>query len=270
MSKHEPFDPEDENAMVERALSEALPPVELPPARSAPLRERLLARVARASEAAKGFIRVRLSDAQWHRILPGVRIRRLDAGHRAVMIELAPGAALPVHRHHEDEECVVLRGDARLGEVVVGPGDYHLARPESRHGRVTSERGALLYLRGTPIGHTGEVLRDLVTALLPGDGAEPLTVRAAEGDWSARGEGVEGKLLREDGVSRSEMLRIAPGTRMRGATGAIGDECLLVDGDLSVDDWAMQPGDYQVASPIGSHAEIASESGAVLFVRSAA
>ena len=71
-------------------------------------------------------------------------------------------------------------------------------------------------------------------------------------------------------LARSEMLRIAPGTRMRGATGAIGDECLLVDGDLSVDDWAMQPGDYQVASPIGSHAEIASESGAVLFVRSAA
>ena len=32
-----------------------------------------------------------------------------------------------MHRHHEDEECVVLRGTAQLGSLMVHEGDYHLA-----------------------------------------------------------------------------------------------------------------------------------------------
>ncbi|MCB1890324.1 MAG: cupin domain-containing protein [Rhodocyclaceae bacterium] len=270
MSHHsDPFDPDDEDNMIEQALSESLTPIGLPPARSDALRQRLLARAARAAEAGRDFIRVPLSGADWERMLPGVRVHRLDPAQRAVLIELAPGAALPVHRHHEDEECVVLRGAAELGDVTVRPGDYHLARPESRHGRVRSREGALLYLRGTPIGHAGEVLRDLVTALLPGAGEVPTTIRAGEGVWAPRGAGIVAKRLREDAVSRSEMLRIPPGTRLAGGLAPLGDECLLVEGDLALDDWAMVPGDYQLADGGGRHAELSSVSGAVVFVRSA-
>ncbi|MCB1956478.1 MAG: cupin domain-containing protein [Rhodocyclaceae bacterium] len=266
----DPFDPDDEDNMIEQALSESLAPIELPAARSAPLKQRLLARAARAAEAGRGFIRVPLGNADWQRMLPGVRVHRLDPERRAVLIELSPGASLPFHRHHEDEECVVLRGSADLGDITVRPGDYHLARPDSRHGRVSSREGALLYLRGTPIGNTGEVIRDLVTALLPGAGEAPLTIRADEGDWAPRAPGVAAKPLRVDRASRSDMLRIPPGTHLRGELDLLGEECLLVEGELSLDDWAMTPGDYQMAAPGGRHAEITSQGGALVFVRSRA
>lgn len=271
MSTHYPLDPEDEDKMltVEQALSQALPPVELPVERSVPLRARLMARVREASEAGQGFIRVPLSDAEWHRMLPGVQVHFLGKAQRAVIVELAPGASLPVHRHHEDEECVVLRGEATLGDLVVRQGDYHLARSRSRHGKVSSRTGALLFLRGTPIGHGGEVVRDLVTALLPGRGVEPLTIRGDEGQWVERGDGIRSKLLREDAESRSLLLQMAPGSCLPTGSPPLGDECLLVEGEASVDDWLMQPGDYQVAREGARHTSLSSAGGALWFVREA-
>ena len=270
MSKSNHLDPDDRDETVERALSEALTPIPLEPSRSEPLRGRLLARATRARAAGEGFIRVPLSQADWQRMLPGVRVHRLDPEQRAVMIELAPGASLPFHRHHENEECVVLRGDVRLGDIVVQPGDYHLAPADSRHGRVTSHGGALFYLRGTPIGHPAEALRDLVTALVPGGGGSPRTIRAGDGGWQPRGDGVDARTLYRGADGRSAMLRIAPGTRFSGSLPALGDECLLVQGDLAVDDWSMQPGDYQrCAAGDSGHSELASRDGALLFVRTA-
>lgn len=269
MKKDYPLDPEDEDSMlrVEQALSEALAPVELPAERSAPLRAKLLARVRRAREAGEGFIRVPIAGAEWQGILPGVRVHLLGEAQRAVIVELAPGAALPFHRHHEDEECVVLSGEAQLGDLVVRQGDYHLARSRSRHGRVSSRTGALLFLRGTPIGHRGEVMRDLVTALLPGRGEEPLTIRSDEGEWVERGDGTFAKLLRDDGDSRSLLVRMPAGSRLGPQAEPLGAECLLVEGEASVDDWAMEPGDFQVARAGARHADLASAGGALWFVR---
>ncbi|MCB1915854.1 MAG: cupin domain-containing protein [Rhodocyclaceae bacterium] len=271
MSKSNPLDPDDRDETVERALSEALTPIPLAPSRGTPLRGRLLARAAAARVAGEGFIRVPLSEADWQRMLPGVRVHRIDPQQRAVMIELAPGASLPFHRHHENEECVVLRGDVRLGEIVVRPGDYHLAPADSRHGRVTSREGALFYLRGTPIGHPAEALRDLVSALVPGEGEPALTIRADDDGWQSRTTGVDARPLYHGADGHSEMLRIAPGTRLSGPLPLLGDECLLVQGDLGIDDWAMQPGDYQrsVGHDAG-HSELASRDGALLFVRAGA
>lgn len=270
MKSRYPLDPDDEDTMlpVEHALSQALAPLEPPADRKEPLKARLMARVQRARDAGRAAIRVPLSGADWQRMLPGVRVHHLDAQRRAVILELEPGASIPFHRHHEDEECVVLRGEAQLGDVVVRPGDYHLARPHSRHGSVSSRSGALLFLRGTPIGNSAEVVRDLLTALLPGRGEPPITLRRAEGDWLARAPGVAARTLRADGDSRSYMLRLAPGARLDDAGGSPGEECLLVDGDAAIDDWAMSPGDFRVAG--AGRAALSSQGGALLFVRESA
>ena len=267
MKNRYPLDPESEDGMdsVEHGISEALAPIDIAAPRAAAQRSRLLARVRRAREAGAGFIRVPLSGADWQRLLPGVRVHRLDAARRAVILELSAGASLPVHRHHEDEECVVLRGEAQLGNIVVRGGDYHLARANSRHGVVRSAGGALLYLRGTPIGHGGEVLRDLVAALLPGDGQQPLTMRRGEGRWDER-DGLPARLLREDASSRSYLLRLPAGTALDGPA-PLGDECLLVEGEAGFDDWLMAPGDYQRARTGAGHVSISSDTGALLFVR---
>lgn len=272
MSDKYELDPEDPDGArpVADALAESLPPI-LPaePRRSA-LRERLLARVLASREEGRGLIHVPLDEGEWQTLLPGVKMKRLSEDQRAVLLELAPGAALPVHRHHEDEECVVLRGEARLGDIAVGEGDYHLAPPGSRHGVVRSDTGALLYLRGTPIGHTPEVLRDLVSAWLPGQGQAPLTIRAGEGAWSNFAAGVQAKLLRQDAESRSMLLRIAPGASVAPHDHPVDEECLVLEGEAFIGGRSMLPGDYQVAPRGTPHGTLHSDGGALLFVRGAA
>lgn len=264
------LDPEEADAMqaVEDALSAALPPVALPPARQEALRRRVLERVRASREAGKQLIHVPLEAGEWRSLLPGVRMKMLSADQRAMLLDLAPGASLPMHRHHEDEECVVLRGEAHLGDITVRQGDYHLARAGSRHGTVRSETGALLYLRGVPVGHGAEVLRDLVTAWLPGDGDRPVTLRRDEGEWDARAPGVGERRLRDDGMHRSSLLRLEPGARLERPAGA-DDECLLVEGEAFLADRFMQAGDYLLAPAGAPGRAVHTDVGAVLFLRSA-
>jgi anti-sigma factor ChrR (cupin superfamily) len=253
---------------VEDALSAALPPATLPPARQAALRRRLLERARASREAGRQFIHLPLAVGEWRQLLPGVRMKTLSLDQRAILLELAPGASLPVHRHHEDEECVVLRGEARQGDIIVRQGDYHLARAGSRHGAVRSATGALLYLRGVPVGHSAQVLRDLVTAWLPGEGERPVTLRRDEGEWDERAPGVRERRLRDDGEHRSSLLRLEPGARLERPAGA-DDECLLVEGEAFLADQFMQAGDYLLA-PVGAPGRpVETDVGAVLFLRSA-
>lgn len=94
---------------------------------------------------------LRAGEGAWEEIAPGVRMKLLfvddAAGTRSFLLRLAPGASLPAHTHHGPEECLVLEGEATLGDVTVHAGDYHLAPCGSRHGVVASRTGALLYLR---------------------------------------------------------------------------------------------------------------------------
>lgn len=265
------LDPEDAEMaqMIEDALSESLLPVAPAPERASALRAGVLARVHASREAGRQLITLRLDEGEWRPLVPGVRVKRLGRGRRAVLLELAPGATLPAHRHHEDEECVVLRGDAVLGEIVVRAGDYHLARANSRHGRVSSRGGALLYLRGTPIGHPAQALRDVVTGWLPGAGETPVTVPAGAGAWADFATGVRTKLLREDGGTRSFLVRLEPGGHVAGANRAADEECLVLEGEAFLGDALLRPGDYQRV-PTGSRpAGVSSDCGALLFVRGA-
>jgi len=271
-------DPEDPRniEIVERALAEALAPIAPDEVRSTALRARLIRR-ARASRAAEErFINVRRDEGEWRPLVKGVRVKTLCAGarSRSVLVELDAGAALPTHRHHEHEECVVLRGEARLGELLVRQGDYHLAPTGSRHGRVSSPRGALLYLRGTSIGSGVEVARDLITAWLPGAGASPITVRADEGEWRDFAPGVQTKSLWRDSdaqsMPRSMLLRLQPGARADAHAHLLDEECLMLDGEVFFGDTLLRAGDYQLAPAGTEHREVVSDVGALLFVHGAA
>ena len=48
--------------------------------------------------------------------------------------------------------AVVLRGDLQMDDLDIRAGDYHEAPAGSRHGRVSSTGGALIYLRGVSLG----------------------------------------------------------------------------------------------------------------------
>ena len=267
--KDYPLDPEDDATThaLEQIMAESLSPIPLASDRHAKLRERIVARAKASKAADRAGIRVPMSEAQWQRLVPGVRVRHLSGDRRAVMLELAPGASLPMHRHHEDEECVVLRGEAQLGDITVRQGDYHVAYAQSRHGRVSSRSGALIYLRGTPIGHGAQVARDLVTALLPGEGRLPTTIRADEGQWADVVDGVQRKLLHDDGEHRSMLVRLAPGARVPPPDPVRVEECLLLDGELFMGDWLMRPGDYHLSPGNGPRLAAESDVGALMFLR---
>ena len=269
-----PLDPDDPrgSAALEQALTEVLVPIAPDAADASRMRARLLDRVRASRAADERFINVRREEGGWRPLVKGVRVKLLCEGadSRSVLVELQAGAALPTHRHHEHEECVVLRGEAQLGELQVRRGDYHLALAGSRHGRVSSRSGALLYLRGTSIGSGIEVARDLITAWLPGAGADPITVRAGEGEWRDFAPGVQSKSLWQDEGAHSMLLRLQPGARIAGHPHPVPEECLMLEGEAFFGDTLLRSGDFQFAPAGTAQREVTSDVGALLFVHGAA
>jgi anti-sigma factor ChrR (cupin superfamily) len=112
------------------------------------VKRRVLARIA---EDQRGrHVTVRAADGQWQPFGPGLTLKVLheQAGVMSYLVRLAPGASLPAHRHPIDEECVVLEGTLRIGELEVGAGGFHLGRQDVLHMPILSEGGALIFLRG--------------------------------------------------------------------------------------------------------------------------
>ena len=81
--------------------------------------------------------------------LPRIELRFLqDHGEdQSFLLRLEPGASLPAHHHHQDEDCVVLQGSVRLGDIEAGTGTFHLALDGSDHGVVSAATSCVLYLR---------------------------------------------------------------------------------------------------------------------------
>ncbi len=129
------------------ALALALAPQPLAPARRASLRARVLTRAAAAPMHV-----VRAAEGAWLPLLPGVSIKFLQVDAQAAvhssLWRLDPGAGLPAHGHHAEEECLVLDGTVHYAGTDYGRGDFLLARAGRPHAAFHSPGGALLYIRG--------------------------------------------------------------------------------------------------------------------------
>lgn len=106
----------------------------------------------RIAEASTGQHLTIAGDAgDWQPFLAGVECKVLmeDGESMSYLLRLQPGAVIPSHRHSRDEECVVLQGALRIGcQLVVAAGGYHVARAGVLHAPITTEEGALIFLRG--------------------------------------------------------------------------------------------------------------------------
>lgn len=264
-----PLSPEDDAGdTLQQLLAAALTPVALEPARSDALRSRLLARARSSVQARAHHTRIRAGEDGWARVVDGVRAKLLNEGAstRSVLVEFDPGAALPMHRHHEHEQCLVLRGDLQMDDLDIRAGDYHEAPAGSRHGRVRSTGGALIYLRGVSLGHTGRVIRDMVTAWLPSRGSAPHTIRAGEGLWSDLSPGVQAKRLFDGADEASMLLRVAPGARVPKVLAAAEGEYLVIEGEAFVGDTLLRAGEYDYAHPDADDFELSSDVGALFYL----
>jgi quercetin dioxygenase-like cupin family protein len=267
MSK--PILPDDDTpASLQQLLAEALKPVAFDGARSDALRARLMARARASIEAGARHTRVRTDRENWACVVDGVRVKLLNEGAstRSVLVEFEPGAALPMHRHHEHEQCLVLRGDLQMDDLDIRAGDYHEAPAGSRHGRVRSTGGALIYLRGVSLGSTASVVRDMLTAWLPGRGDAPRTIRAAEGAWSELAPGVQVKRLFDGADETSMLLRLQPGAHAPAGLSAPEGEYLLLEGEGYVGDTLLRAGEYDYAHRDAPAFDLSSDVGALFYL----
>lgn len=102
-------------------------------------------------EADPGTRTILASDDGWQVISPGAEVKLLftdrDAGTYSYLLRVAAGAPMAKHTHAGVEECLVLEGEIDLNGATLGAGDYQVATPGSVHETLSSEKGALLYIR---------------------------------------------------------------------------------------------------------------------------
>lgn len=136
-------------AELARTLAEAVKPVAPPNARASELKARVMSRI----HGKKSFdlMTIRAGEGEWISLLPGVEKKILgessDGQIQSYLLRMAPGTSLPAHQHLEDEECLMLEGEAMIGDIHLSAGDYHFARKGSKHGLITTQTGALAFLR---------------------------------------------------------------------------------------------------------------------------
>lgn len=117
------------------------------------MRTKLLDQV-QAEEAAiqPGFKTIRAHEGEWLEPLPGAKIKILHQEGNSDLLtylaRLAPGFEMHGHPHPYPEECLMLEGDLWLGDLKLEAGDYHFAEKGLHHGRLRTETGALVLLKG--------------------------------------------------------------------------------------------------------------------------
>lgn len=133
---------------VENAMFENIAPVALSRQRSDAIKARLMQRV--RADRQPHLTTIHADEGDWQPFLPKVRIKHLQRSGDTLtyLLRLEPGAILVPHEHPQDEECIVLEGEVRIGATLARTGAYHLAPKGMAHDAIVSDTGALLFLRG--------------------------------------------------------------------------------------------------------------------------
>jgi len=257
----EPPDPVRE-ALAPELLALLARTQEAPDAPPASLRERLARRVAESAAAAAAMHTVRADRTPFAAIAPGVRAlvlhahdasRALRAGEplAARLIELAPGsrwAGPDAGVHHE---WLVLRGSATVGGETLAERDFQVVPAGQPSLPVASAEGALLFLRESPL------------AAQPGD--RPITVRDAGAPWPDFAPGIRRRVLWERDGEAAMLYFTDPGAMVPNHSHGHDEECLMVQGELYLDDVLLRAGDYQLAPAGTGHRITETDTGVVIY-----
>ena len=99
--------------------------------------------------------------------------------------------------------------------------------------------------------------------------AAGVIVRATEGAWRPFIPGVEKKTLirnLDEGVE-TYLLRLAPGSRLPAHSHKIAEDCIVLEGELTIGDLRLGAGDYHMAPAGMPHGETVSPGGALIYLR---
>ena len=102
----------------------------------------------------------------------------------------------------------------------------------------------------------------------PPNGTE--TIRADEGGWENVIDLVQMKILRRDERNKNQtvLYRLQAGAVFPCHTHSQEEECLVLEGELIIDNHFLFAGDWHLAKPGFEHPEIKTNSGALILVRS--
>lgn len=233
-------------------------------------RGRLLQRLAasRAAEAGMSTARRRRVPVEGAAAGVGVQtlyraaddgVRRPGEPLRARLIELQPGTRLDANAlgdaaalQASHREWLLLRGDLAapaLGERLSAR-DYHVTPAGQPTPDWVSTAGALLFLRESDAAAAGDL---------------PFTVHDDEAGWPYYAPGIERRVLWQRDGQAAMLYRAAPGAQVPQHTHGHDEECLMVDGELFLDDTLLQPGDYQLARAGTGHRVTATDTGVVIY-----
>lgn len=233
---------------------------------AAGLRGRLLDRLAASRAAASVMFTARRSRLPSVELAPGIQARTLyAAADRALrpgeptlvrLIELKAGStwAGPSPNAHHHREWLVLQGAVRLGDERLALRDYHVAPAGSAACGVRTEDGAVLFLREA-----------IVPAMTPGISTAPFTVRDEDAGWPDYAPGIQRRVLWQRAGQAAMLYCAQPGAAVPLHTHGHDEECLMVQGELFLDDVLLQPGDYQLAPAGTGHRITETDTGVVIY-----
>lgn len=233
---------------------------------SAPLKGRLLERLAASRAAARAMFTVRLKHLPPVELAPGVLARTLyqAPGDRALrpgepvrarLIELQAGArwAGPDESHHR--EWLVLRGAARIGEDPLQLRDYHVAPAGAAAQPLSSDAGALLFLRESALPSERAVAT----------GHAAFTARDVGAEWLDYAPGIRRRVLWQQDGQAAMLYHAKAGAAVPQHSHGHDEECLMVQGELFLDDVLLQEGDYQLAPAGTGHRITETDTGVVIY-----
>ena len=127
-------------------LAESVAPVAPAPS----LKARLLARVA-DFEVLKPLADIRHNENTWvHSGMPGIDIKPLfkeaTTGRNTYLVRMEPGARMAPHRHGDIEQCLVVKGDIRWGNLVFEEGDFMVMGKDTAHPEVYTVNGVIMLI----------------------------------------------------------------------------------------------------------------------------
>lgn len=230
--------------------------------RPAILRERVLDRVVRSARASRAFITVRRKDAPPEAVAQGVSVRTLyEAASRQLrpgeprrvrIVELAPGASWrPDLQADEQSEWLLLAGSLSFGDMRLALRDFHRPAQGGSIDVIRSEDGVQFYLREAPL------------ALERAEAA--ITVRDVDAGWDDFAPGIKRRVMWTANGEASLLYHALAGAQVPRHGHGHDEECLMLEGDIFLDDVLLRPGEYQLA-PAGSiHGGVSTDTGLLLF-----
>jgi quercetin dioxygenase-like cupin family protein len=139
-------------------LDQSVAPEALPKSMQRRIQNRLAKAI--AGDSTQRHVTQFAAAGEWFAMSEQISFKVLNqqGGTASYLLKMQPGAILPAHHHPVDEECLVLEGELSIGEeLVLHPGDFHLALKDLPHADIASRTGALLFLRGA-IPHLAHLL----------------------------------------------------------------------------------------------------------------